>query len=114
MKGKVTSLMLVSGAFVVGILTRDGSLQAMAGSRVLTALAAIAWFGFMGAGLYFWAKHSRQPSPQRRSHLIQLDENSSLRQLARAIGLKKTISVTEATADSEKASSQEGTQKSLH
>lgn len=113
MKGKITSLVLVGGAFAVGILTQDGSLRLMSGSRALTALIVIAWFGIMGAGLYFWANYTRQRASQHETAPAQGDENSSLRQLAQAIGLKRTVPTAEA-ADPEKASSQETTQKSSH
>ena len=106
MKGKATSLVLIGGALIVGILTQDGSLNTIAGSRALTALITIAWFGIMGAGLYFWAKHTSQQTPRQITNPIRADENASLQQLAQAVGPKQPLSIAE------NAAIEEATQKS--
>jgi hypothetical protein len=111
MKGKVTSLVLVGAAFIIGILTQDSSPNTIVGSRVLTAFITIAWFGVMGAGLYFWAKHSRQKTSQRNSAAARVDGNTSLRQLAQAVGPNKTVSMTENAASTEETTPQEAKQK---
>ena len=113
MKGKVTSLVLVGGAFIVGILTQDSSPNVIVGSRVLTAFITIAWFGVMGAGLYFWAKHTRQETSQRDASAMRADEGLSLRHLAQAVGPNGTVPVTESVASTEETASQEATQKTL-
>ena len=110
MKGKVTSLVLVGGAFIVGILTQDSSPNLIVGSRVLTAFVTIAWFGVMGTGLYFWAKHTRQETSQRDTASARANENSSLRQLAQAIGPNQTVPVTENAPSKEEIVPQEATQ----
>lgn len=107
MKGKVTTLVLIGGAFAVGALTQDNSPSLLVGSRVLTALIATAWFGVMGIGLYFWAKHTRQETPQSGINSIQADQNLSLQQLATAIGHNKAKSVAENVEISEEAIQQE-------
>lgn len=114
MKGKVTSLILVGGAFLVGILTQDGSgsLKMIAGSHALTALIVITWFGVMGGGLYLWAKYTRQQGSQQEAAPAQADANSSLRQLAQAIGPNRIAPMTENITHAEEASPQEATQKS--
>ena len=111
MKGKVTSLVLVSGAFAVGALTQDSSPNLLVGSRVLTALITAAWFGVMGTGLYFWAKHTRQETPQHGTHATGADENLSLRQLAAALGPRKEVTVTENLQGDKEAAQEENTQK---
>jgi hypothetical protein len=95
MKGKVTSLVLVGSAFAVAALTQDSSPSLLVGSRVFTALVTIVWFGAMGTGLYFWAKHSRQEPPPSGTAATQPDENLSLRQLAAALGHKETATAAE-------------------
>ena len=110
MKGKATSLVLVGGAFIVGILTQDSSPNIIVGSRVLTAFVTIAWFGAMGTGLYFWAKHTRNETSRQDTAAARANENSSLRQLARAIGPNQTISVTEDVPNTEEIVPQEATQ----
>jgi hypothetical protein len=117
MKVKVTSLVLVVGAFIVGILTQDGSLNIITGSRALTAFILFAWFGILGAGLYFWTKYTRQQAPKHGAHPTQADESSadessSLRQLVQAIGPSKTVSTAESDAKPE-AAPQKATRKDL-
>ena len=111
MKGKVTSLVLVGGAFAVGALTQDSSPNLLVGSRVLTALMTTAWFGLMGTGLYFWAKHTRQGTHGGEAHPRHADENRSLRQLAVALGHNKAETVTENVETGKEAVQQESTQK---
>lgn len=107
MKGKVTSLVLVGGAFVVGALTQDSSSSLLTDSRVLTALITTAWFGAMGAGLYFWAKHTRQERQQDGINPTQDDQNLSLQQLATALGPNKAKSITENVETGKEAIQQE-------
>jgi hypothetical protein len=45
---------------------------------------------------------------------MQVDESSSLRQLARAIGPNETAPVTESVASTEETAHKEEAQKSLH
>ena len=111
MKGKVTSLLLVGSAFIVGMLTQDGPFNMIADSRVLTAFVTIAWFGIVGAGLYFWATQTRQRDPQH--DVMAADESSSLRQLAQAIGPSKPISVTESAAKTKETAPHGEGQKNL-
>ena len=113
MKGKVTSLVLVGGAFLVGILTQDISPNIVIGSRVLTAFITVAWFGAMGIGLYFWAKHTRQETSQPDIRIIRADESASLRQLAQAIGPNQAAPLTEDAPQKKEAAPRQATQKSL-
>ena len=111
MKGKVTGLVLVGGAFAVGAFTQDSSSSLLTNSRVLTALITTAWFGVMGAGLYFWAKHTRQEVPQDGTNPTQTDPNLSLQQLATALGRNKTESLTESVETDKEAVQGENTPK---
>jgi hypothetical protein len=110
MKGKVTSLVL-AGAFAVGTFTQDNSPSLLVGSRVLTALITTAWFGVMGTGLYFWAKHTRQEMPQHGTNPTQIDENLPLRHLATALEHNKAVTVTENLEGDKEAIQQESTYK---
>ena len=113
MKVKVTSLLLVGGAFAVATLTQDSSPNLLAGSPVLTVLIMVAWFAVMGAALYFWAKHSRQETSQQKAASTPADESLSLRQLAQAVGPNQNAPATETTANTEKPVSHETAQKTL-
>ncbi|MBV8708214.1 MAG: hypothetical protein JO182_27285 [Acidobacteriaceae bacterium] len=111
MKGKVTSLVLVGGAFAVGALTQDSSSSLLTNSRVLTALITTAWFGVMGIGLYFWVKHARQETPQDEANPTRAAQNLSLRQLATALGHNKAEFLTESVETDKEAVQGENTQK---
>ncbi len=103
------SLVLVGVAIVIGILTQDSSPNIIVGSHAFTAFITIAWFGAMGTGLYFWAKHTRQETSQRDTVAARADENSSLKQLAQAVGPNQTVPVTENASSTEEIVSLEAT-----
>ncbi len=111
MKGKVTSLVLVGGAFAVAALTQDSSPNLLVGSRVLTALITTAWFGAMGTGLYFWSKYSRQETSQGETNPVQANKNPFLQKLAAALGQNKGTSVTEIAPNSQEVVYQEDSEK---